>query len=119
MLKGMTETLERFSPQVLMELHYVHFNDERILDKMVLDILSKGYEIGKLSNRKRAVPVSSLWDKEVRKACPHVLFKKRGRKIKILGALPEFIRGAGAHRANLLLLDALVERGFDVKVYAT
>jgi glycosyltransferase involved in cell wall biosynthesis len=117
--KGMTETLERFSPQVLMELHYVHFNDERILDKMVLDILSKGYEIGKLSNRKRAVPVSSLWDKEVRKACPHVLFKKRGRKIKILGALPELIRGAGAHRANLLLLDALVERGFDVKVYAT
>ena len=117
--KGMTETLERFSPQVLMELHYVHFNDERILDKMVLDILSKGYEIGKLSNRKRAVPVSSLWDKEVRKACPHVLFKKRGRKIKILGALPELIRGAGAHRANLLLLDALVERGFDVKAYAT
>jgi len=118
-VKGMAETLVKLSPQLLIELHFVHFENERLLDQMIFDILNKGYEIDKLSIRKKGVPVSLLWDKEVRKTCPHVLFKKRKGKIKILGALPDLFRVSGAHRANLLLLDALAERGFDVKAYAS
>ncbi len=118
-VKGMMETIKKLSPQILMEIHFVHFDNERVVDEMIYNILTQGYEIGKLSNRKKAISPLAIRKQEVRKTCPHVLFKKRERKIKMLAALPETYKVSGAHRANLLLLDALADRGFEVKAYAT
>ncbi len=112
--KGMQKTLKDMSPTVLVEAHYVHYADPKVIDDMIRDMLDLGYEIADVATREKRVDVSLLKDI---KRCPHILFtKKSSPNIHVLADMPTFNVGSGAHKAMFYLLDGLKERGFEVQV---